>query len=144
MFDNIGNKLKTTAKALTVCGVLASIVHGIIMMVTTETFESIYLGLLICIIGSLLSWVSSFVLYGIGQLIVNTDILVNKLAPEYKETLGNEMNEENETNILKSKDWKTLIHTLNDEELIESMNSDDWQDEYKALCKQELNNRNHN
>lgn len=74
MFNNIGSKIKTVAQVVTWIGVIASVIGGMIMMVSLES----PIGLLIMIGGPLLSWVSSLTLYGFGQLIENTDILVGK------------------------------------------------------------------
>lgn len=74
MFGNIGRKIKTLAQVVTWMGIIGSIVVGISMLSINDDF--IFLGLLIMILGSFLSWVSSFVLYGFGQLVENSDKLV--------------------------------------------------------------------
>ncbi len=74
MFDNIGGKIKTLAQVVTWIGIIGSVIGGMSMMSIND--DLIFLGLLIMIIGSLVSWVSSFVLYGFGQLIEYTDKLV--------------------------------------------------------------------
>ena len=74
MFDNIGGKIKTLALVTTCIGILFSIIAGISLMVIDE--EIAFVGLIIMVLGSLSSWISSFVLYGLGQLIENTDQLV--------------------------------------------------------------------
>lgn len=74
MFDNISDKMKSAATALAVLGIIGSIIVGIVMIA-----ESPLVGLLVIVIGSLSSWVSSFTLYGFGQLIENTDIISAKL-----------------------------------------------------------------
>ena len=142
MFNNIGNKIKTCAEVISLIGIIASIITGIVIMLTIATFQAIFLGLLICIIGSLLCWISSFVLYGFGQLIENTDILVSKLAPDYKETPETEIEDEvREKQEYEYTTWEDRISTLSTEELNERINSEDWQDDYKALCKKELEKR---
>ena len=142
MFNNIGNKIKTYAEVISWIGIIASIITGIVIMLTIATFQAIFLGLLICIIGSLLCWISSFVLYGFGQLIENTDILVSKLAPDYKETPETEIEDEvREKQEYEYTTWEDRISTLSTEELNERINSEDWQDDYKALCKKELEKR---
>lgn len=74
MFDNISDKMKSAATALAILGIIGSIIVGIVMIA-----ESLLVGLLVIIVGSLSSWVSSFTLYGFGQLIENTDIISAKL-----------------------------------------------------------------
>lgn len=64
MFENIGGKLKVLAKVITIAGVIISVINGFVMMNQTALG-----GLLTMAIGSLLSWASSFVIYGLGELI---------------------------------------------------------------------------
>ncbi len=84
MFSNIGKKIKILAKVLCWVGIVCSVLMGAaliarggdtIMTVNGEyrTAPTLLLGILIIIIGSLLSWISSFFTYGFGQLIENTD-----------------------------------------------------------------------
>lgn len=75
MFSNIGGKIKTLAMVLTCIGIIASVSAGISMLATGDE-DLVLIGILIAAFGSIVSWVSSFVLYGFGQLIENTDELV--------------------------------------------------------------------
>ena len=72
MYDNIGEKIQKLAGVFCALGIIGSIVTGIVLIVQ----HSVGLGILCMILGSLLSWVSTFVLYGFGHLIENTDVLV--------------------------------------------------------------------
>lgn len=73
MFENIGGKIKKLAIVLTVIGIIASFVVGILMAVAASNLHQSQLGgILVIILGSILSWISSFVLYGFGQLIEST------------------------------------------------------------------------
>ena len=65
MFDNIGDKIKTLAKVSTVLGIVISVIYGIVLMVS----DLIFVGFLVMILGSLLFWISSFTLYGFGEMI---------------------------------------------------------------------------
>lgn len=76
MFDNIGGKIKVTAQIVCWVGIIISVILGLI------SFENG--GIIVIILGSLLSWVGSFALYGFGQLIENTDILVELKKNENK------------------------------------------------------------
>ena len=67
MFDNIGDKIKTLAKVSTVLGIVISVIYGIVLMVSDE--DLIFDGFLVMILGSLLFWISSFTLYGFGEMI---------------------------------------------------------------------------
>ncbi len=74
MFSNIGGKIKSLAQVITWLGIIVSVIWGFVLMATDE--DLIPAGLIIALLGSLISWISSFVLYGFGQLIENTDKLV--------------------------------------------------------------------
>lgn len=71
MFDNIGGKIKGFAKIVAWLGIILSVIIGLLSMATG--------GILIMIIGGVSSWVGSFVLYGFGQLVENSDKLVANL-----------------------------------------------------------------
>ena len=74
MFDNIGGKMKTLAKVVCWIGIIASCLCGIILIGIDE--DTALTGFLVLIFGSLSSWIGSFMTYGLGQLIENSDILV--------------------------------------------------------------------
>ena len=82
MFDNISDKMKSAATALAILGIIGSIIVGIVMIAKAEDSYypgiGIWSGWLVIIVGSLSSWVSSFTLYGLGQLIENTDVISSK------------------------------------------------------------------
>ena len=88
MFDNVGSKIKALASFFCWGGIIASVIGGIIVITLDE--DLVWAGLAVIIIGSLLSWVSSFVLYGFGELVVNSAIIVvggqsgNTVAPQNK------------------------------------------------------------
>lgn len=75
MFDNIGKKIKSLANVLCWIGIVVSVITAIIMFVAAEEgsykTEGLYtgLGFAFLIIGPLSSWVSSFFMYGFGELI---------------------------------------------------------------------------
>lgn len=82
MFDNIGGKIKGLAKVLCWLGIIASIIVGAIMC-TDE--DAALFGILYILIGSLLSWIGSFLLYGFGELIATTmhiSYLVDELTSQ--------------------------------------------------------------
>ena len=77
MFNDIGGKLKALAEVLTWLGMGASVLIGIIELFANG--DTPLPGLLIIAIGCLGSWLSSFVLYGFGQLVENSDKLVAQI-----------------------------------------------------------------
>lgn len=84
MFTNIGHKIMTLAKVLCWIGMALSLISGITMIVAGNNAYTQYgpaglAGALVIIIGCLGSWIGSFVLYGFGQLIENSEEIKSKL-----------------------------------------------------------------
>ena len=93
MFNNIGRKIKTLAKVLCWIGCIFAIIIGISMMVSggnssyismngtpvsVGSSASVIMGIIVIILGVLASWIGSFAMYGFGQLVENSDKLVEK------------------------------------------------------------------
>ncbi len=73
MFSHIGKKIKILACVLTCVGVAASILGGIWLGTNENNEKLTSLGVVVAIAGSLLSWISSFLLYGFGSLVDNAE-----------------------------------------------------------------------
>ena len=71
MYKDIGNKIKTLAVGTFILEAAASVVTGIILAIEVDE-----LYLLIAFIGPFLAWLASWLMYGFGQLIENSDIAV--------------------------------------------------------------------
>ena len=93
MFNNIGKKIKTLAKVLCWIGIILSVITGIAIMagggnysylsmngmqISVDSGAAVVVGILTILLGVLISWIGSFVLYGFGQLVDNSDKLVEK------------------------------------------------------------------
>ena len=73
LYSNIGRKIKILAKVIAFMGTIGCIICGCIF-----AFLKILSLSLFCIIGGpLLSWISSFTLYGFGVLVENSEKSVN-------------------------------------------------------------------
>lgn len=81
MFDNIGGKIKALAQVVCWIGIVCSVIYGIVLMTTDE--DLVMAGFIVLVMGSVLAWVSSFALYGFGQLIENTDKIVLNTQQAY-------------------------------------------------------------
>ena len=90
-YDNIGGKIKGWAKWIFAIEAIAAVISGFVLMAQDE--DMILIGLLVAVFGPIVAWVSSWLLYGYGQLIENSDII----AEEY-----NRKNEKHEKDIAKS------------------------------------------
>ncbi|MCR5352679.1 MAG: hypothetical protein K6D98_00045, partial [Clostridiales bacterium] len=75
MFNNIGGKIKALAKVLCWIGIAIFVIFAFIMFINSfnnlrSTGEFYFIiGLIFLIVGPILAWVSSFLLYGFGELI---------------------------------------------------------------------------
>lgn len=76
MFDNIGNKIKTLAKATCWLGIIGSIILALYYLIQEDA--PVFIAVLIAVFGSLASWGGSWVEYGFGQLVENSDELVKR------------------------------------------------------------------
>lgn len=78
MFENIGGKIKTLAQVTALIGIVSSVIAGIVLMYTTLFL----IGLAVLLFGSILFWISSFVLYGFGELIEKTNKIAENTLPK--------------------------------------------------------------
>ena len=112
MFDNIGGKIKALAKVVCWIGIIVSCIVGFVMLINSNA-----VGLLIAGVGSLSSWIGSFVLYGFGQLIENSDRLAAHLCP-YEENEMDRRESEEQTKAHKKEEEFKLILKQREEGLI--------------------------
>lgn len=81
MFDHIGRKIMGLAKTIAYLGIAGSCIWGLSIWFNylewDEGAEGFFIGLLVAGIGSLVSWISSFMTYGFGKLVENSDRLVS-------------------------------------------------------------------
>ena len=94
-YDNIGGKIKGLAKAAFIVEAIAAVLSGLVMFV--EDDDMFLIALLVAIVGPIVAWVGSWLLYGFGQLIENSDII----AAEY-----NRKNEKHEKVVEKTNERK--------------------------------------
>ena len=88
MFDNIGDKLRTFAAVLFLLGIIASVVLAIISFANAgdayyndeQTLFTI-MGLVYLVVGSLSSWLSSLVLYALGDIYDNAEEIARNTKP---------------------------------------------------------------
>lgn len=75
-YNNIGGKIKGLAKFLFGIQVITIVIGGLILV--AQGNDSFVTGLLIILFGPIIAWISSWFLYGFGQLIENSDIIANE------------------------------------------------------------------
>lgn len=66
MFENIGGKIKGFTKFVCWVGIIGSVIIGLTFFSSKYTIVT---GLLIMAVGSLASWIGSFIMYGFGELV---------------------------------------------------------------------------
>ncbi len=88
MFRNIGKKIKTLALVICWVQIVINVIGGIAAMVAigrvVNPAAGFFLGLLIIALGVLIAWIGSFLLYGFGQLVDNSDrmtLYLSRMAP---------------------------------------------------------------
>lgn len=78
MFKNIGKKIKVAAQVCTWIGIIGSALSGIVLL----SLGIILAGCLLLLVAPVVSWLSMFMLYGLGQLVDNSDTIVKLLSTE--------------------------------------------------------------
>ena len=78
MFSNIGGKIKIATKVLCWLLITLFIIMGIALLVSGAVLN----GIVLLIAGPLTAWVSSFVLYGFGELVENSCIQTNLMIKQ--------------------------------------------------------------
>ena len=76
MYDNIGAKIKILAIVIAVLGAISSLIGGIILFIN----DMVERGFIAIIGGVVLSWISTWVLYGFGELIIKTTEIADNTA----------------------------------------------------------------
>ncbi|MDR1801421.1 MAG: hypothetical protein LBQ95_06255 [Lachnospiraceae bacterium] len=77
-YNNIGRKISGFAKIIAIIGIVCSIIGGLYLIITGFSmmrysvgagFGMVFGGLLSAALGSLASWIGSWILYGFGEII---------------------------------------------------------------------------
>jgi hypothetical protein len=78
MFTNVGDKIKVLAKVICVLGIIVSVVMGIAIISGGSSFsyytssnQMILPGLLVMVLGSVLSWANAILLFTFGEMAEN-------------------------------------------------------------------------
>ena len=123
MFSNIDSKIKVLAIVCSLLGMIESIVSGVLVIV----YSAAWIGVIIILLGCLLSWVGSFTLFGFGELISYNIEIKNKISAQNK-MLGALLNN------MKKDEGGTVISDVMDAkvtEIVEEIEGTDADDEYK-------------
>ena len=83
---NIGENIKMVARIASCVGVLGYFIWGILLV----SAEQMLLGWIVIIVGSLISWISYYPLYGFGELVVRIVSIDEKLKKVESENQASE------------------------------------------------------
>ena len=90
LYENIGGKIKNWAKWIFIVEAIGAIITGLVFLFTDEDF--ILYGLLIMILGPIVAWVGSWILYAFGELVEDVHAMRNKEIPTKVNTIGSPAN----------------------------------------------------
>lgn len=113
MYDNVGGKIKGIAQLVTWLGIIASVI-GFMILVGNE--DTIGLAFAVLIVGCIGAWLSSLVLYGFGQLIENSDIIVSKINSESAKPIDEPISQsvtQRKAVSIDTRSFEELINALN-------------------------------
>ena len=163
MYNNVGGKLKKLATVLFVIEACILAIYGVILLSNSEK-----LGIIILLVGPIIAWISSWVLYAFGELVDATcnnerntrEILVylkgNSDSVSDDESEGVELIEDEwidsmaEGNIPHmnkplgfefNKRWDKSIKATSDEGLYLKYIDGNFSDDYRYMCYLELEKR---
>lgn len=124
MFNNISKKIRILSYVCTIVGILCSFIFGFVLLKSKN-----YMGIAVIILGSFISWVASFTLYGFGQLIENTDIIANRRSTTTADTNEDVVPHDRKAEKMLA-DRITVITTLRDDGLI---SEEEYQSKMESL-----------
>lgn len=115
MYSNIGKKIKSLTKALSIVLMVLSFIAGLVLCVIDE--ELIATGIVTMILTPLVIWASSFLVYGFGELVDKTSEIADKLGsatpkkhdPAKKDNLHNLL----EKGMLTEEEYNALLNEEN-------------------------------
>lgn len=91
MFENVGNKIRMLAKVICVLGIIGSVIAGISMIAGGSQISYysnsnvlILPGLLVMILGSVVSWANALLLYTFGEMAENIAALRKAVDQQLK------------------------------------------------------------
>lgn len=96
MYKNIGPKIKGLAKAIVIVEAIVSVIIGIALMASDDGL--VVSGLLVMLVGPTVAWVSSWVLYGFGELVDKVCNIERNIRGENFDLDEEELLEDNEFN----------------------------------------------
>ena len=110
LYSNIGSKIKNWAKWVFIVEAIASMIAAIYMMASAEDSWMLVVGMIVLVVGPFIAWVSSWLLYGFGEIIV-------KLTAIERNTRSTNADKE-ESSVHTNEENEQQVHILTDEEKV--------------------------
>ena len=110
LYSNIGSKIKNWAKWVFIVEAISSVIGAICMMASAEDSWMLVVGMIVLVVGPLIAWVSSWLLYGFGEIIV-------KLTAIERNTRSTNADKE-ESSVHTNEENEQQVHILTDEEKV--------------------------
>lgn len=89
MYDNMDKKLKGAAKLILIGGAILYGIGGIAYMIV----DSFFVGLFVMVVGILITWISTWAMYSLGEVLENTKSLMDKVD-QMSKTIANLTNQD--------------------------------------------------
>jgi hypothetical protein len=110
MYTNIGGKIKILAKVTAWVGIIGSIITGLVMIfIGASSYGQgslVGIGFIIMLAGSLSSCVSTWFVYGFGELIDNTSAIAANTS-DHSASFSLKAQTQNEAKLKALDDWKS-------------------------------------
>ena len=122
MYDKIGSKIKILAKVMFFIGSFGSIMAGVAFMIDKNEFN--FIGIIILVVGIILSLATSWILYGFGELIEKTSFIATNVYSsknQKKENINIDCNRINEFEKLRFKglitedEYQKVLYAINED-----------------------------
>ena len=121
MYEKIGSKIKILAKVMFFIGSFGSIMAGVAFMIDKNEFN--FIGIIILVAGIILSLVTTWLLYGFGELIEKTSFIATNVYSsknQKKENINIDCNRINEfeklrfNGLISEEEFQKILYTIED------------------------------
>ena len=121
MYEKIGSKIKILAKVMFFIGSFGSIMAGVAFMIDKNEFN--FIGIIILVVGIILSLATSWILYGFGELIEKTSFIATHVYSsknQKKENINIDCNRINEfeklrfNGLISEEEFQKILYTIED------------------------------
>lgn len=121
MYEKIGSKIKVLAKVMFFIGSFGSIMAGVAFMIDKNEFN--FIGIIILVVGIILSLATSWILYGFGELIEKTSFIATNVYSsknQKKENINIDCNRINEfeklrfNGLISEEEFQKILYTIED------------------------------